>query len=250
MPPKPTEMLTGATAGFDRSPKLADRVVRVVGHRLVESLDGDTPVMPSESELAEAFSVSRTVAREVVQTLARLGMVDVSQGKRMQVRPPADWNYLNPTLLEFFDDPSEVRQILTELHETRVIMEPAVAERAALLATDAQRDALRAEVEEMRGFLDDAEAFVRHDVAFHAILAASSQNRFVRRIVETSRELLLVSHMHTTTMDHTLPTALDHHARICQAVLDRDPERARKEMETHLDFGLQFWLGNLPAAEG
>ena len=240
-----TPMLTGAEDGFQRSPKLADRAVQVVGQRLVASADAEATAMPSESELAAAFAVSRTVAREVVQTLARLGMVDVSQGKRMKVRPREDWDYLNPTLLEFFDDPEEVRHILTELHETRVLIEPAVAERAALLADDDQRKALAAEVEEMRNLLDDAPAFVRHDVAFHAILADAAQNRFVRRIIQTSRELLVVSHMKTTTMAHTLSTALEHHSRICDAVLDRDPERARREMEIHLDFGLQFWLGTI-----
>ena len=40
--------------------------------------------------------MSRAVAREALKILRALDMVDIAQGRRVTLRPPAEWDYLSP----------------------------------------------------------------------------------------------------------------------------------------------------------
>src|SRR5215217_5967346 len=59
---------------------------------------------PSELDITAEFGVSRVVARETLKILASLDIVDVAQGRRVVVRPQAEWDYLSPLLVEWLPD--------------------------------------------------------------------------------------------------------------------------------------------------
>jgi DNA-binding FadR family transcriptional regulator len=52
-----------------------------------------------EAGLLERYSVSRTVPREAMQVVSAKGMIDSRQRRGTTVRPRADWNQLDQTLL-------------------------------------------------------------------------------------------------------------------------------------------------------
>ena len=95
------------------------------------------------------FSVSRAVAREALKILQSLDMVDISQGRRVTLRPPAEWDYLSPLLIEWLPA-AQIRRLLPELHEARLMFEPAIAAQAARSLTEADLVHLRGTVEAMR----------------------------------------------------------------------------------------------------
>src|SRR5204863_219138 len=131
---------------------------------------------PTEQEICRDFGVSKTTAREVVRTLAALGLVEVRHGRRMRVRAIGEWNHLDPLLLELNDNPEVVRRYLADLHDVRMLLEPEIAARAALKATAAHVDRMRAAVEQMAALVGDPDTYLEVDLAFHRELAAASDN--------------------------------------------------------------------------
>ena len=97
---------------------LSDQVLEVLGRRLLADDADLNEALPSEHEIADEFGVSRTVARQVIRRLRELGLVDISQGRRMVRRPDTEWDYLDPVLMELLDTaPRRVTRVLADLHE-------------------------------------------------------------------------------------------------------------------------------------
>src|ERR1041384_5340574 len=99
--------------------------VHVAAHltRRIVSGDIEDGRAPSELDISQEFGVSRVVARETLKILASLDIVDVAQGRRVVVRPRAEWDYLSPLLIEWL--PAEVvGELLQELHQMRALPEP------------------------------------------------------------------------------------------------------------------------------
>ena len=120
---------------------------------------------PSELDIAREFGVSRVVARETLKVLASLDIVDVAQGRRVVVRPPAEWDYLSPSLIEWL--PAEVvGELLQELDQMRMLLEPELAAMAAAIVTDETLERLRDEIGRMAALEGDPNAYLEVDHEF------------------------------------------------------------------------------------
>src|ERR671924_381977 len=108
----------------------------VVAEQLLELvLDGTFPVggpLPSESELAQRFGVSRLTVREAIRSLAPTGVIDVQQGRSSLVNPTSRWSPLDGRLLlarsRLDGDPLLLQR---RLMEARRAVEVAIVELAA-----------------------------------------------------------------------------------------------------------------------
>jgi DNA-binding FadR family transcriptional regulator len=152
--------------------KLSDQVTRVLAGRIV---NGDLG-LPTEQDICAEFGVSKTTAREVIGALASRGLVAVRHGRRMEIRPVSEWNHLDPLLLELNRDAEDVRRTLGDLHDLRMLLEPEIAARAALMATDEQLSRMRYAIERMEELEADPDAYLEIDVDFHSELAAATGN--------------------------------------------------------------------------
>ncbi|MGH2928583.1 MAG: FadR/GntR family transcriptional regulator, partial [Solirubrobacteraceae bacterium] len=95
------------------------QVAGVVARRIASD-ELDDGLVPSELQISQEFGVSRAVSREALKVLASLDMVEISQGRRVVARPAAEWDYLNPLLMEWMP-PQEVPRLLKELHDARLM---------------------------------------------------------------------------------------------------------------------------------
>src|SRR6478735_1882011 len=130
-----------------QSLKLGDQVTRVIAGRIVNGEIGVDDIAPTEQDICAEFGVSKTTAREVIGALASRGLVTVRHGRRMEIRPVAEWNHLDPLLLELDHDPDSVRKTLGDLHDLRMLLEPEMAARAALMANEGHLRRMRQAVE-------------------------------------------------------------------------------------------------------
>ncbi len=217
--------------------KLSDQVTRVLAGRIV---NGDLGPPPTEQDICAEFGVSKTTAREVIRALAARGLVTVRHGRRMEVRPVSEWNHLDPLLLELNHDSEGVRRTLGDLHDLRMLLEPEIAARAALMATPEQLERIREAVERMEELEADPDAYLEYDVDFHNELAAATGNVVLAFVLDSVRELLRVSRRVTNLIDK-MPEATRAHRRIYEALLAREPETARQAMRTHLLTVTDFW---------
>jgi DNA-binding FadR family transcriptional regulator len=224
-----------------RIQKLGDQVVRIIGARIVSGEYGGNRRLPTEHEISREFGVSRTVARDVMSILGSLGVISVSQGRRVTLRPATAWDYLNPLLLEFHS-PEDVRRILGDLHEVRLLLEPEIAARAAERITPDRIASMQRALSAMNQYERDPDRFLEHDVAFHMELVWACENVVFGRIVQSSRGLLAASRRVTQLIPGGLQIANAGHEKILEAVAAGDPAEARRAMREHLEFASRVWM--------
>ena len=222
--------------GSVRSLKLSDQVTRVLAGRIVNGDIGADDLAPTEQDICAEFGVSKTTAREVIGALASRGLVTVRHGRRMEIRPVSEWNHLDPLLLELNHDPEGVRQTLGDLHDLRMLLEPEIAARAALMATAEQLERMRQAIERMEELEDTPDAYLEIDVDFHSELASATGNV----VLASVRELLRVSRR-VTNLINAMPETTVAHRRIYEALLAREPETARQAMRSHLLTVTEVW---------
>jgi DNA-binding FadR family transcriptional regulator len=214
----------------------------VVAEQLLELvLDGTFPVggaLPSESELAQRFGVSRLTVREAIRSLVPTRVIDVQQGRSSLVNPTSRWSPLDGRLLlarsRVDGDPLLLPR---RLLEARRAVEVAIVELAALRRTEAQLNRLRRLHQEMvdghsRG---DAIASAEADFAFHAALFEAADNVFLQALFEPLTSVLRAMRQETSAVPEFRSHAVDRHAAILRAVEAGDPQAARAAMEAHLD---------------
>jgi DNA-binding FadR family transcriptional regulator len=209
--------------------------VQVAAHltRRIVSGEIEDGRAPSELDISREFGVSRVVARETLKILASLDIVEVAQGRRVVVRPPAEWDYLSPLLIEWM--PTEiVGELLQELHQMRVLLEPELAAMAATSVTGETLDRLRDELDRMAALESDPNAYLEVDHEFHMEICRAADNRILDRIMYSARWLGTASRRITNEAPAALRKATCDHTEIYEALVARDPAAARAAMRKHL----------------
>src|SRR5580692_4885095 len=64
--------------------------------------------LPPEMQSCEMMDVSRTVVREAIRTLTGKGLVESRPKSGTRVRPPQQWNQLDPDVLRWRLETSDV----------------------------------------------------------------------------------------------------------------------------------------------
>lgn len=224
-----------------RRQELADVVkvrtlpVQVAAHLTRRIVNGEFEEerAPSELDISQEFGVSRVVARETLKILASLDIVEIAQGRRVVVRPQAEWDYLNPLLAEWLPE-EHVVELLKELHQMRLLLEPELAAMAAASVTDETLAGLREELDRMASLEEEPDDYLEVDHEFHMAICRAADNRILDRIMYSARWLGTASRRVTNEAPGGLHRATDAHSRIFAALEARDPDAAREAMRSHL----------------
>lgn len=189
---------------------------------------------PSELDISQEFGVSRVVARETLKILASLDIVDIAQGRRVAVRPQAEWDYLSPLLAEWLPE-EHVDELLRELLQMRELLEPELAAMAAAAITEETLARLRDGLDRMAGLESDPDAYLEVDHEFHMEICRAANNRILDRIMYSARWLGTASRRVTNQgSPDSLHSATAAHTLVYRALEARDPEAARAAMRTHV----------------
>lgn len=195
------------------------------------------------------YGVSRVVARETLKILAALDIVEIAQGRRVVIRPAAEWDYLSPLLVEWLP-PEQVDALLIELHEMRMLLEPELAAKAAAGADATTLERLRSELDRMSGLEADPDAYLEADYEFHMEICRAADNRILDRIMYSARWLLSASRRVTNEGPNALQKATSAHRGIFAAMEAGDADLARERMREHLLRNTVLLAGKKPARKG
>jgi len=184
--------------------------------------------LPPERELAPAFGVSRSSLRHALKALEIMGVLTQRVG---------DGTYLAGDAGAILQEPFELLMLidgitLDDLLETRLIVEPELAARAAERATlDDLRKMSQTLGTYKRGV--DERVCVEADLAFHRAIFEAARNPICARMFSLIHRAMAGSIELTTQMvdwDHTL----SFHRPIYEAIEKRRPVDARVAMIAHL----------------
>lgn len=191
--------------------------------------DGDR--LPPERSLAESFGVSRSSVREAIRTLAEKGLLESRHGDGTYVRVP-DMEPLRKAIIEAVHSEGV---LFDEVTEYRRIVEPAIAELAALRRTLNQLDQLKIITCDQQRCLLLGEDDGALDARFHQQLAECAGNRLLAETI-TQLNALYAGGRTPELRDATWRQfSVSSHLQIIDALERQSPEEARKAAEAHID---------------
>lgn len=215
--------------------RLADAISDAIAEALFDGRIKPGDPLPSESEIAEEFAVSKPIAREALRQLSGAGLVQTQQGKVARARAlsgePLDRIY-------GFAVRSSLKR-LQEANEMRRVVETGIARLAAQRRVPAGIEQMAQSVNAMRDALHQPDAFTEADIAFHLGLAKATGNMMIRVQVEGLRSVQsevsdLFSRRSNRTDDDWRAT-IERHREILEAVQAGDEDRAVAAIEKHFE---------------
>jgi GntR family transcriptional repressor for pyruvate dehydrogenase complex len=186
--------------------------------------------LPSERELAANFGVARSSLRQALKVLEIMGVITQKVG---------DGSYLNKDASSVLAVPMEFLFLLDdtslqELTEMRLMMEPALAAKAAERANTQHIALLRQSIVDLGHSKQDRVRLVASDILFHRAIFQASGNRLAGRLFHTIHRAMLNMIMVTSQLvdlEHTL----HFHQPILEAIEQRNSELAARLMTDHLN---------------
>lgn len=203
-------------------------LVESLGEAIVTGSYGQTP-FPTEAELSAQYGVSRSATREAVKMLTAKGLLRARQRQGTQVEPESRWNLFDPDVLRWMLERKFSLRLLGEFAEMRLAIEPTAAMLAAAKALPKDIDAIAAGIERMRAAERGEDDMLMADIDFHLAILRGSRNPFYRQLQDTVNTALRISIRFTDQLQGQGATLSDHE-RVYEAIVGRDPERARAAM--------------------
>ncbi len=186
--------------------------------------------LPSERELCRMFQVGRSSIRDAIRHLQTLGVVRSRHGGGTIVQDLSPESIVTPlaTML------TRRRAMVEELMDVRAIVEPPLARRAALHATDEDLARLRAVVLRQERRLRAGQLATDEDAEFHAIIAHAAGNRVMLSVLDVLMDLLAETRSRALQGRGRTERSARAHRRILRALERRDPSAAERAMRAHI----------------
>jgi GntR family transcriptional repressor for pyruvate dehydrogenase complex len=213
--------------------RLSDQVSAEIQVRIAsgELKSGDK--LPPEREMAESFRVSRGAVREALRNLERSGLVALQAG----ARGGAFIGHGDPNLISnSFRNLYQLGSVsLDELTEARLWLASTVVRIACARATEADLDALTANVDEAERLIKAKRFDEKIDVQieFHNILARCTRNAVMQMLMGAAMEVMR-DFAHAAGGERNDLT-IKARRRLLDALRKRDAEAAVAAMTHHLE---------------
>src|SRR5262245_13540151 len=192
-------------------------------------------VMPAEPMLCEELGVSRTVVREAVKSLVAKGLLRTGPKVGTRVQPAEAWNWFDPDLVAWQSKAGLTRDFLRDLHELRVVVEPAGVRLAAQRATAHDIAELETAFAGMTAAVVHGGDYVTSDLRFHQGLLRASHNRMMMQMSKALAAVLRVSFELSTIKPDRAGKSLPLHRAVLDAVIARDPKKAERAILVLID---------------
>lgn len=232
--------LASARAGELRSEEAYRRLLGLITEGALD--DGDR--LPSETELATRFGISRPLIRQALSRLQAAGVIDVRWGTGSYIRDRGSIGRADPSF-----GPVESLEDVRASFELRQAVEGDAAALAATHRPAPHLAAARQALAELERAIETGAVGQDADVAFHFAIAAAACNPLFERVLRSIQRTMeftisLTRSMALTHPKERLRVVQAEHVRIMKAIEAGDPEQARQAMRAHLgDSCRRLFLG-------
>lgn len=227
-----------------RTPKTSERIAHELAAHIVDAGLEEGAVLPTEREMIEAFGAGRTTIREALRLLETRGVLTIRPGPRggpVVRRPrPADLGGALTLILQF------EQASLADIMEAREALRPMVARLAAARISDERLVELRASVARMLEHVDDQQFFFEENARFHSLVAEASGSVVLRVFTESLKSIADGAFVGIRYNEKRRRAVAAAHARIVDALEQRDPDGAADAMSHHLTAARRYWESEYP----
>ncbi len=211
-----------------QDPRVTARLIARIKRLIADGSVAPGSKFPPEREMAKEFGANRASVRQALKVLEMMGVLSQRVG---------DGTYLSDSAETILNEPIDFLVLLDdlshhELFETRLIVEPELAARAAERATAEDISIMRNAVlglERSKTTRDRLEA----DMAFHNAIFHASGNRICQLLFKGIHRTVLTS-MSQLSERVAVEQPLKFHRKIYAAIRARDAEAARTAMRDHI----------------
>ena len=213
-----------------RRSKVYEQVARQLQQRIIDELKpGD--LLPPERELVQMLGVSRSSVRDAIRSLELVGLLEPRQGIGTVVREPSADSSANPLAGILL----QKRKLVGELLDVRKMIEPPLARRAALHASEVAIAEMEQILTRQKEKVSRGELAIEEDSEFHYAIALASANSVVLKVVDVLMDLLRETRERSLQVEGRQQKALAGHQRILAALKRRDASAAEAAMRRHLE---------------
>ena len=193
-------------------------------------------MLPSERLLAEEYRLSRSMVREALAVLGERRLIVVFPGRGSVVRETTVDDAIE-RMIEIFDHRGVT---LRSLIEARSMIETTAAGLATERASESDLEHI-AQAYQMCGTAGTLLERVQWDLAFHLAIVKSARNPLVETMFTAIQPYIVELLVRSLTDDDVTREGLVYHGRIVDAITERDPRSASREMRAHLTLGLTMF---------
>ena len=214
---------------------LTEQMVYDLGLAIIRGDYSANNSLPSEADICEQFSVSRSATREAVKMLASKGLLSSRPRQGIRVLPESRWNLFDPEVLDWLLKSRPTRELLFEFSQMRAGIEPEAAAIAAEFATPealANIEAAWQRMVDAESGLDDG---LDADISFHIALLNASGNRFFAQMSSFVETALRISIRFTNAVKGVPGADVAAHGAVLKAIQKKNPKQARQKILALLD---------------
>jgi GntR family transcriptional repressor for pyruvate dehydrogenase complex len=186
--------------------------------------------LPPERDLAAKFGVARSSIRDAIRTLEVMGILDPRQGHGTVVREVSADALVVPLASVLM----RKREMIAELVDVRRMIEPPLAARAAVNATEEELAHLEDILDRQGQKMRRGEPSIDEDSEFHYAIALAARNSVVLQVLDLLMDLLRESRARSLQVPGRPERSYQGHRRILRAIQRRDPDGAEAAVRKHL----------------
>lgn len=219
-------------------PIKAKKLSHIVEDRLLELIRTDNlspgDYLPSERELMDQYQVGRPAIREAMQSLQRMGLIEIRHGERPKVVAPDLDSLVEKMGISMQHVLTHSASSFEHLKEARATLEAEMARIAAQRRTAADVEALEQILTAQKHARQTPERFLELDGEFHRRVAEISRNPIFQTVTYAVFNWLRAFHADLVRKPGLESLTLDEHEAILSAISDGDDARAADAMRQHL----------------
>ncbi|XWO45454.1 FadR family transcriptional regulator [[Pseudomonas] boreopolis] len=207
---------------------LTEQLLEALGREIVLGRFESRP-FPTEAEISEAYSTSRSVTREAIKMLTAKGMLSARPRSGILVQPERAWSLLDADVLRWMLERKFSYKLLRSFTEMRLGIEPTAA---ALAARHADSEAMRGiehGLERMVAAERGEDDHHAADAAFHVAILDATGNPFYIQLHELVHAALRFS-IQLTNRIHGHTASIPAHRRVYDAIKAGDAPAAQAAM--------------------
>ncbi len=199
-------------------------------------LSGEVKVgdkMLTELELGDRLDIGRSTVREALKMIQTMGYLETRPGKGNFVINTTKRSIREHAVDWFVKNECEIHELL----EFRKFLEPYVTRLATQRMTDEEARTLGEAMEsfEKAYHSNDLRALNKSEKKFHSTIVKGCHNSVFISIYDSLMKFLNDYFAMSFSIQETAEQSLRPHQRIYDAIMARDPERAKDEMRAHID---------------
>jgi len=212
-----------------KQPRVSDQIVDQIHNLLLTRALKPGQRLPTETELADEFGVSRSTVREAFSVLEVQGVIERRKNGTFLRK------YSLNRILDAVELPRKMdHELFADLIEARIHLELQVIDLACKRVEETDLLRMETAIQMMEDDLVAGRSGVEADIFFHQCLAVATKNQVLAGIGRSFGQMLKETRMKTLQAPGRLAECLKEHRQIYEAVKNHDTDTARILIQEHL----------------